>query len=83
MREHPFSSHGFPYALVECTGLHPLDMPGRPIRYVDDILGIKFKDHPLSVIQDSLPHMYGVSLQEEGQGDWWVSLEGHITVMPP
>ena len=50
MREHQFLSQVLPYAPSETTGLHPIDKPGRPIRYVDNILGINFKDHPLRTI---------------------------------
>ena len=79
-REHLFLRQVQPWSRVPHLNLHPCHLPARPARFRDNIVGIKYVDQPLKVIQASLENVYDLKLQVEGEGDRWTSLEGDLSV---
>jgi len=79
VREHKFYPLTDPVALDD-SGLHPGDLPVHPFRYVDNIVGAKRVSTPLASILDNFQSLYGLRLQEEGEGNMLTTLETTLSV---
>ena len=82
-REHLYYQTVRPYALHHRTQLHPLHLPAQPIRFRDNLEGLKFEGQDIHTLQQSFEGMYNLDLQVEGEGDEWDSLQCHMRLHRP
>ena len=79
-RENKFYQTVRPYALNPDTGLHPLHLPAQPVRFRDNLQGLKFEGQDICTLQHSFEGMYNLDLQDEGEGTSWDSLQCHMDI---
>ena len=65
---------------LDATGHHPCDLPVHPVRFRDNIIGLKRAGTPLSDIRANLEAMYALNLQVENAGDTLKTLEGMLSL---
>ena len=82
-REHHFYSHVQPWAPNAILGRHHLFLPAQPIRFRDNIEGIKLCSKSLDTIKKSMENMYNLRLQQEGSGRVMPSLGAELRVQGP
>jgi hypothetical protein len=69
-----------PFALHPVTQLHPLHLPAQPVRFRDNLEGLKFEGQDILTLQQSFEGMYNLNLQVEGEGPEWDSLQCHMRI---
>ena len=53
------------------TELHPLHLPTQPVRFRDNLEGLKFEGYDISTLHHSFKGMYNLDLQIEGESIMW------------
>ena len=69
-----------PFALHPVAQLHPLHLPAQPVRFRDNLEGLKFEGQDILTLQQSFEGMYNLNLQVEGEGPEWESLQCHMQI---
>ena len=82
-KEHEFYQTVRPYALHPKTQLHPLHLPAQPVRFRDNLEGLKFEGQDIATLQHSFEGMYDLDLQIEGEGTEWDSLQCRMRLHKP
>ena len=79
----PFCSGSFLDHFRPFCSLYFLHLPAQPIRFRDNLEGLKFEGQDIHTLQQSFEGMYNLDLQVEGEGDEWDSLQCHMRLHRP
>ena len=62
--------------------MHGLGLWAHPFRYVDNIVGIRSGHKSLDTVLKYFESVLGITLQIEGEGQQWTSLEAELSIDP-
>ena len=65
---------------LDSSNLHPGDLPVHPFRYMDNLVGVKRTATPISDVMHVFEDIYGLGLQEEGEGSTLITLESELQI---
>ena len=57
-----------------------MHLRAQPVRFRDNLEGLKFEGHDIRILQHSFDGMYNLDLQVEGEGTSWDSLQCHMEI---